>query len=193
MILKKNDNKKIKLTGIEVWSEKNSRIYYYVKEQYISQSIYENGETTAKKLSNNQKNIHLEKDGIVVNYTNKKIFDVTKSKPYNITITNIDDKPAQFEARVVDRWSRIGNRKVKLRVDWEPTSGSNGNGVFQVQSGSGKSGYSLNESIDVNSISSKTDILDWVNKTKKIKNLDKSVQSEIVERIWKGYRNYYGN
>ena len=82
---------------------------------------------------------------------------------------------------------------MKLRVDWEPTSGSNGNGVFQVQSGSGKSGYSLNESIDVNSISSKTDILDWVNKTKKIKNLDKSVQSEIVERIWKGYRNYYGN
>ena len=87
LILKKNDDKKIKLTGIEVWSEKNSR----------------NGETTAKKLSNNQKNIHLEKDGIVVNYTNKKIFDVTKSKPYNITITNIDDKPAQFEARVVDR------------------------------------------------------------------------------------------
>ena len=64
---------------------------------------------------------------------------------------------------------------MKLRVDWEPTSGSNGDGVFQVQSGSGKSGYSLNESIDVNSISSKTDILDWVNKTKKIKNLDKSV------------------
>ena len=45
----------------------------------------------------------MEKDGIVVNYTNKKIFDVTKSKPYNITITNIDDKPAQFEARVLDR------------------------------------------------------------------------------------------
>ena len=64
---------------------------------------------------------------------------------------------------------------MNLRVDWEPTSGSNGDGVFQVQSGSGKSGYSLNESIDVNSISSKTDILDWVNKTKKIKNLDKSV------------------
>lgn len=56
-----------------------------------------------KNYLNNQKNIHLEKDGIVVNYTNKKIFDVTKSKPYNITITNIDDKPAQFEARVVDR------------------------------------------------------------------------------------------
>ena len=89
--------------------------------------------------------------------------------------------------------ARVGNRKVKLRVDWEPNSGTNGDGVFQVQSGSGKSGYSLNESIDVDNISSKTDILDWVNKTKKIKNLDKSVQSEIVERIWKGYRNNYGN
>lgn len=29
--------------------------------------------------------------------------------------------------------ARVGNRKVKLRVDWEPTSGSNGEGVFQVQ------------------------------------------------------------
>lgn len=89
--------------------------------------------------------------------------------------------------------ARIGNRKENIRVDWEPNSGPNGDGLFQVQSGSGKSGYSLNEAIDVNSISSKTDILDWVNKTKKIKNLDKSVKSEIVERIWKGYRNYYGN
>ncbi|ETJ22458.1 hypothetical protein Q604_UNBC18245G0001, partial [human gut metagenome] len=28
---------------------------------------------------------------------------VTERKPYNITITNVDDKPAHFEARVVDR------------------------------------------------------------------------------------------
>ena len=89
--------------------------------------------------------------------------------------------------------ARVGNRKENIRVDWEPNSGPNGDGLFQVQSGSGKSGYSLNEAIDVNRISSKADILDWVNKTKKIKNLDKSVKSEIVERIWKGYRNYYGN
>lgn len=82
---------------------------------------------------------------------------------------------------------------MKLRVDLEPNSGTGGQGKLQVQSGGGKSGYSLNESIDVNSISSKTDILDWVNKTKKIKNLDKSVKSEIVERIWKGYRDYYRN
>ena len=125
----------------------------------------------------------LQNGEIQVNYSSN--YDSWQAnKPTSKTISGKGGK--QIEARV-------GNRKVKLRVDWEPTSGSNGDGVFQVQSGSGKSGYSLNEAIDVNSISSKTDILDWVNKTKKIKNLDKSVKSEIVERIWKGYRNYYGN
>ena len=120
---------------------------------------------------------------IQVNYSSN--YDSWKSnKPTSKTISG--KSGPQIEARV-------GNRKENIRVDWEPNSGPNGEGVFQVQSGSGKSGYSLNEAIDVNSISSKTDILDWVNKTKKIKNLDKSVKSEIVERIWKGYRNYYGN
>ena len=52
--------------------------------------------------------------------------------------------------------ARVGNRKVKLRVDWEPTSGSNGDGVFQVQSGSGKSGYRVNEHIDIKNIYNKT-------------------------------------
>ena len=120
---------------------------------------------------------------IQVNYSSN--YDSWKSnKPTSKTISGKGGP--QIEARV-------GNRKENIRVDWEPHSGPNGDGLFQVQSGSGKSGYSLNEAIDVNSISSKTDILDWVNKTKKIKNLDKSVKSEIVERIWKGYRNYYGN
>lgn len=120
---------------------------------------------------------------IQVNYSSN--YDSWKSnKPTSKTISSKGGP--QIEARV-------GNRKENIRVDWEPHSGPNGDGLFQVQSGSGKSGYSLNEAIDVNSISSKTDILDWVNKTKKIKNLDKSVKSEIVERIWKGYRNYYGN
>ena len=42
-------------------------------------------------------------DGIVVTYLSEKIFDVTQHKPYNITITNVDDKPAHFEAQVVNR------------------------------------------------------------------------------------------
>ena len=87
--------------------------------------------------------------------------------------------------------ARVGNRKVKLRVDWEPTSGSNGEGVFQVQSGSGKSGYSANEHIDVSKISSKQSINNWVNNNEKLRNLKNSVKNEIVDRIWKTYQNNY--
>lgn len=87
--------------------------------------------------------------------------------------------------------ARVGNRKVKLRVDWEPTSGVNGEGVFQVQSGSGKSGYSANEHIDVSKISSKQSINNWVNNNEKLRNLKNSVKNEIVDRIWKTYQNNY--
>ena len=87
--------------------------------------------------------------------------------------------------------ARVGNRKVKLRVDWEPTSGTNGDGVFQVQSGSGKSGYSANEHIDVSEISSKQSINNWVNNNEKLRNLKNSVKNEIVDRIWKTYQNNY--
>jgi len=51
----------------------------------------------------NQQDIQLVEDGIVVTYLGEKVYDVTNNKAYTITITNVDDKPAQFEARVVDR------------------------------------------------------------------------------------------
>ncbi|WP_268702787.1 hypothetical protein [Streptococcus oralis] len=35
--------------------------------------------------------------------TKEKVFYVTNNKSYTITITNVDDKPAHFEAQVVDR------------------------------------------------------------------------------------------
>ncbi|AGK71162.1 Bacillus transposase protein [Streptococcus cristatus] len=89
--------------------------------------------------------------------------------------------------------ARVGNRKVKLRVDWEPTSGTNGDGVFQVQSGSGKSGYSLDEYIEVNTISGRKSIEDWVNTNRQLRKLDTSTKEEIINRIFKGYRIYYGN
>ena len=104
------------------------------------------------------------------------------NKPTSKTISGKGGK--QIEARV-------GNRKVKLRVDWEPTSGTNGDGVFQVQSGSGKSGYSANEHIDVSKISSKQSINNWVNNNEKLRNLKNSVKNEIVDRIWKTYQNNY--
>jgi len=104
------------------------------------------------------------------------------NKPTSRTISGKGGK--QIEARV-------GNRKVNLRVDWEPSSGTNGDGVFQVQSGSGKSGYGVNEHIDIGKISDRNSVMNWVNKTRRLKNLNESVKNEIVDRIWKTYQNNY--
>ena len=87
--------------------------------------------------------------------------------------------------------ARVGNRKVKLRVDWEPTSGSNGEGVFQVQSGSGKSGYNVDAHLDINGITGKNSILNFVNNHPQLRNLSKSVKEEIFDRIWKTYQKNY--
>ena len=86
---------------------------------------------------------------------------------------------------------RVGNRKVKLRVDWEPSSGTNGDGVFQVQSGSGKSGYNVDAHLDINGITGKNSILNFVNNHPQLRNLSKSVKEEIFDRIWKTYQKNY--
>ena len=96
LILEKKDNQKIKLSGRNVWSEQFSGLYFEVTENKIIQL----GNDT--ELPNNQQDIQLVEDGIVVTYLGEKVFDVTKSKPYTITVTNVDDKPAHFEARVVN-------------------------------------------------------------------------------------------
>ena len=83
---------------------------------------------------------------------------------------------------------RVGNRKVKIRVDLEPNSGEGGQGKLQVQSGSGKSGYDINRHLNINEITGKDYIRNWVNKTANIKNQTKSVKEEIIERLWKGYQ-----
>lgn len=84
--------------------------------------------------------------------------------------------------------ARVGNRKVKLRVDWEPTSGSNGDGVFQVQSGSGKSGYDLDIDIEVSRISSRQDIVDWVSKRSELNGLGKGAKEEVIKNMWKAFK-----
>ena len=96
LILEKKDNQKIKLSGRNVWSEQFSGLYFEVTENKIIQL----GNDT--ELPNNQQDIQLVEDGIVVTYLGEKVFDVTKSKPYTITVTNVDDKPAHFEAQVVN-------------------------------------------------------------------------------------------
>ena len=101
LILKKKDDKKIKLSGMTVWSEQFGDVLFEVE----GQKVVKIGETEngSKELPNNQQDIQLVEDGIVVTYLGEKVFDVTNNKPYNITITNVDDKPAHFKARVVDR------------------------------------------------------------------------------------------
>lgn len=97
LILEKKDNQKIKLSGRNVWSEQFSGLYFEVTENKIIQL----GNDT--ELPNDQQDIQLGKDGIVVTYLGEKVFDVTKSKPYTITVTNVDDKPAHFKAYVLNR------------------------------------------------------------------------------------------
>ena len=97
LILEKKDDQKIKLSGRNVWSEQFSGLYFEVTENKIIQL----GNDT--ELPNDQQDIQLGKDGIVVTYLGEKVFDVTKSKPYTITVTNVDDKPAHFKAYVVNR------------------------------------------------------------------------------------------
>ena len=97
LILEKKDDQKIKLSGRDVWSEQFSGLYFEVTENKIIQL----GNDT--ELPNNQQDIQLVEDGIVVTYLGKKNFDVTKSKPYTITVTNVDDKPASFYVQVVNR------------------------------------------------------------------------------------------
>lgn len=97
LILEKKDDQKIKLYGRDVWSERFSGLYFEAKENKIIQL----GNDT--ELPNNQQDIQLVEDGIVVTCLGKKVFDATHNKPYTITITNVDDKPASFYTQVVNR------------------------------------------------------------------------------------------
>ena len=79
-------------------------------------------------------------------------------------------------------------KNVKIRVDSEPQSGK-----FQVQSGSGKSGYPLNEHLRIDRIIEKDSIVDWENSNESLSKLSKGVREQIIDRIWKAYQRYYAN
>ena len=94
--LEENDSSKIKLTGSSVWSESNGDVYYEVEGQKLQKAMVfdEEDEGTSKQSSR----YLFRKDGVVVSYQGEKVFDATNNKPYTITITNVDNQPAQFEA-----------------------------------------------------------------------------------------------
>ena len=101
---KKLDDAKLKLSGRKGWGMKDSNIVYNVEKQTITELNFLKDKTERKDLPNDKsKSIYLENDGIVVQGEVEEVFGVTEQKPYKITITNVDDKPAHFEAQVVDR------------------------------------------------------------------------------------------
>ena len=104
LILEKKDDAKLKLSGRKGWGMKGSNTVYNVEKQSITEIIISKDGTERKDLPNDKsKSIYLESDGIVVQGGIKEVFGVTEETPYTITITNVDDKPAHFEAQVVDR------------------------------------------------------------------------------------------
>ena len=101
---KKLDDAKLKLSGRKGWGMKDSNIVYNVEKQTITELIFLRDKTERKDLPNDKsKSFYLENDGIVVQGEVEEVFGVTERKPYKITITNVDDKPARFKAGVVDR------------------------------------------------------------------------------------------
>ena len=101
MLKKLNDAKIIRSKRLGM---KGSNILYNVEKQTITELIFSKNGTEYKDLPNDKsKSIYLESDGIVVQGEIKRVFGVTEETPYTITITNVDNKPAKFEAQVVDR------------------------------------------------------------------------------------------
>ena len=104
LILDKKDDAKLKLSGRKGWGMKGSNTVYNVEKQSITEIIISKDGTERKDLPNDKsKSIYLESDGIVVQGEIKEVFGVTEVTPSTITITNVDNKPATFEAQVVDR------------------------------------------------------------------------------------------
>ena len=78
---------------------------------------------------------------------------------------------------------RVNGKKVdNIRVDVEPNSGK-----IQVQSGSGKSSYRLDIDIEVSRISSRQDIVDWVNSQSQLNGLSKGAKEEVIKNMWKAF------
>ena len=79
---------------------------------------------------------------------------------------------------------RVNGKKVdNIRVDAEPHSRK-----IQVQSGSGKSSYRLDIDIEVSRISSRQDIVDWVNSQSQLNGLSKGAKEEVIKNMWKAFK-----
>ena len=73
---------------------------------------------------------------------------------------------------------KIGSRKGNIRVDAEPNSGK-----IQVQSGSGKAGYTLNEDIPYTQITDAQSARNWLDSISKLKKLSNYEKNQLVRFI----------
>ncbi len=147
--------------------------------------------------------IHSLEQGYVVLKNGKYDADYT-----HLVNKKLDELKAQnFEANSVEFWSgvaqifwkankptsksfgkkisgRVNGKKVdNIRVDAEPDSGK-----IQVQSGSGKSGYNLDIDIEASTISSRQDIVNWVNEQSELNGLGKGAKEEVIKNMWKAFK-----
>lgn len=102
--LSKTDDSKLALGGREYWSVDNSELHYDISQDNVFMRVKNNnGELVEESVKNTSlDDVYIDPSQLIVQYQGEKIFDVTNNKPYTITITNVDDKPARFEAQVAD-------------------------------------------------------------------------------------------
>ena len=113
---------------------------------------------------------------------------ISFAKGYDEWKTNIPTSKS-FDPKI--RNARVGKQGDvgKVRVDAEWKSGKDGMGKIQVQTGSGKSGYGINEHLDIADITGdvRQHIVKWVKNTENIKNLPKADQNRLVDTLVNAY------
>ena len=61
-------------------------------------------------------------------------------------------------------------------------------GKSKFNRGVGNRGYDLDIDIEVSRISSRQDIVDWVNKRSELKGLGQGAKEEIIKNMWKAFK-----
>ena len=105
LYLVKKDTNELLLTGQKIWTLRDSDLWYDVKEQRISHSkVNEDREIVKEYVDNRFSNdLYISEKGLIVRYKGENVFYVTSSEPFDITLTNVGNKPVTFKAHVVYR------------------------------------------------------------------------------------------
>ena len=105
LYLVKTDTHELLLTGQKIWTLRDSDLWYDVKEQRISHSkVNEDREIVKEYVDNRFSNdLYISEKGLIVRYKGENVFYVTSSEPFDITLTNVGNKPVTFKAHVVYR------------------------------------------------------------------------------------------